>query len=303
MRKNYPGICIAGRYCPTLRPLEDMDHEEILARIEAVRPDILLVAFGNPKQEKWLAMHRTRLNVPVCVGVGGSFDFLSGRVSRAPAWVQRSGMEWLYRTMQEPARLARRYAGNAIGLVRYLPLQLIATAAQTRRRSPGHLRREVFGGVTVLHVDGELTGAQVSQFEAAVRGAVLSRSHVVLEMSNAPYIGADALGALIRLMTIARSWKRELWLTGLDRSLQWVVRAAQLGSYFRLAPKVADALRRIEPEMAPVLQYGDEWSFFRIGGQLIPIHALEVPEVYRQVQQLLKQRPMDEAISAQSTAA
>ena len=61
-----------------------MDQEDILSRIEEAKPDILLVAFGNPKQEKWIAMHRHRLKVPVCIGVGGSFDFLSGRVSRAP---------------------------------------------------------------------------------------------------------------------------------------------------------------------------------------------------------------------------
>jgi len=64
MQANFPGVCIAGRYCPEYQPLEEMDHEEILSRIEEARPDILLVAFGNPKQEKWLTMHRYRLKCP-----------------------------------------------------------------------------------------------------------------------------------------------------------------------------------------------------------------------------------------------
>jgi N-acetylglucosaminyldiphosphoundecaprenol N-acetyl-beta-D-mannosaminyltransferase len=83
MEKNFSGVCIAGRYCPKYQPLEEMDHEEILSRIEMAKPDILLVAFGNPKQEKWLAMHRQRLEVPVCIGVGGTFEFLSGMISRS----------------------------------------------------------------------------------------------------------------------------------------------------------------------------------------------------------------------------
>jgi N-acetylglucosaminyldiphosphoundecaprenol N-acetyl-beta-D-mannosaminyltransferase len=290
MRKNFPGVRIVGRYCPKYQPLEEMDHEEILSRIEMAKPDILLVAFGNPKQEKWLAMHRQRLEVPVCIGVGGTFDFLSGRITRAPGWMQRNGMEWFYRATQEPSRLAKRYFSNAVGLARYLPVQLAAMAMQGKRRQRTQITQEMVGNAIVLRIDGDFTGKQLPRFESDVRSAVLSGSHVVLDMSTTAYIGADALASLIYVMNVARCWKRELWLAGLDRLLVKVVGASRLRLFFRMAPKVAEALRRIQPELIPVPQFGEDWAFCQIGGKLIPIQNQEVLDVYRQVQQLLSRR-------------
>jgi N-acetylglucosaminyldiphosphoundecaprenol N-acetyl-beta-D-mannosaminyltransferase len=287
MEKTFPGVCIAGRYCPAHLPLEEMDHEEILSRIEMAKPDILLVAFGNPKQEKWLTMHRHRLEVPVCIGVGGSFDFLSGRLSRAPVWMQKSSMEWIYRTIQEPSRLAKRYGGNLVGLLRYLPIQIAAMAMQGKRRQQAQITNEMVGTAIVVRIDGDFTGALLPRFESDVRSAVLSGSHVVLDMRNTAYIGADALASLIYVMNVARSWKRELWLTGLDRLLVQVVGASRLRLFFRMAPRVAEALRRIQPELIPIPQIGKDLAFCRIGGQLIPIHVDEIPDVYRQMHHLL----------------
>jgi N-acetylglucosaminyldiphosphoundecaprenol N-acetyl-beta-D-mannosaminyltransferase len=289
MQENFPGVCIVGRHCPDHQPLEQMAHEDILSRIEEARPDILLVAFGNPKQEKWLAMHRHRLKVPVCIGVGGSFDFLSGRVSRAPLWMQRYGLEWLYRTIQDPARLAKRYASNLVGLIRYLPVQMIATAMQAKRRSQPQIINETVGAAKVLRIDGNFTGALLPRFETDARSAILSGSHVVLDMSATAYIGPDALGALIRLLSTARRWKRELWLTGLHPQLRLVVRAGRLDRSIRTATRVAEALRRIEPELVPIPQFGNDFALCRIGGQLVPIHAQEMADVFRQVHLMLKQ--------------
>jgi N-acetylglucosaminyldiphosphoundecaprenol N-acetyl-beta-D-mannosaminyltransferase len=297
MQKNFPSVCIAGRHCPRFQPLEEMDHEDILARIEEARPDILLVAFGNPKQEKWLAMHRNRLKVPVCIGVGGSFDFLSGRIRRAPVWMQQNGLEWLYRTIQEPSRLAKRYASNVVGLIRYLPVQMVAIAMQAKRRSQAQITNETVGAAKVLRIDGNFTGALLQRFETDARSAIVSGSHIVLDMSATAYIGADALGALIRLLSTARRWKRELWLAGLHPLLRGVVRAARLDHSIRTAPRVAEALRRIEPELVPVPQFGKDFAFCRIGGQLVPIRAQEMPDVYRQVHIMLKQRVMIDPIS------
>ena len=89
-------------------------------------------------------------------------------------------------------------------------------------------------------------------------------------MSSTACIGADALGTLIRLLADARRRKRELWVTGLHSFLLWVVRGARLGRSFRMAPHVAEALRRIEPESLPVPQIGKDWAFCRIGGKLVP---------------------------------
>jgi N-acetylglucosaminyldiphosphoundecaprenol N-acetyl-beta-D-mannosaminyltransferase len=234
--------------------------------------------------------------VPVCIGVGGSLDFLSGKVPRAPEWMQHCGLEWFHRMMQEPSRLAKRYLGNALGLARYLPVQLAAMAMQGKRRHQAQVTKEMVGRATVMRIDGDFTGALLPRFESDVRSAVLSGSHVVLDMSNTAYIGADALASLIYVMNVARSWKRELWLAGLDRLLVHVVGASKLRLFFRMAPKVAEALRRIQPESLPVPQPGKDWAFCRIGGKLIPIHVQEVPEVYRQVQQLLSRGLTNEPI-------
>ncbi len=300
MQEHFPGVCVAGRHCPNHQPLEEMDHEDILSRIEEAKPDILLVAFGNPKQEKWIAMHRHRLKVPVCIGVGGSFDFLSGRVSRAPLWMQRNSLEWLHRTIQDPSRLAKRYANNIVGLLRYLPIQIVAMAMQTKRISRIQITNETVGPTTILRIDGHLTGAQLPRFETDVRTAIVSGSHVVLDMSSTVYIGADALGSLIHLLTVARRWKRELWLAGLHPFLLRVVRTSRLDRSIRIAPRVAEALRRIEPDLGIHPPPGQDWAFFRVGGQLVPIHANEVPDVYRQVRLMLQQRVTIDPMSSEN---
>ena len=82
----------------------------MIRAVAGSRPDILFVAFGAPRQEKWIRRHLAELQVPVAIGVGGSFDVLAGRVARAPQWMQRTGLEWLYRVVREPSRLPRMWA-------------------------------------------------------------------------------------------------------------------------------------------------------------------------------------------------
>src|SRR5258708_6153516 len=112
LQERHPALVIAGHYSPPFRPLVEMDNEEISRRIWAARPDVVLVSFGCPKQEKWIAQNYQALGVPVCIGVGATIDFLAGQVRRAPRWMQRAGLEWTYRLAQEPRRLLRRYVGD-----------------------------------------------------------------------------------------------------------------------------------------------------------------------------------------------
>ena len=101
----------------------DEDQPEIVERINAAKPDLLFVALGNPKQELWMGRNADRLDVSVMIGVGGTFNFITGKVKRAPRWAQRSGLEWIYRICQEPGRLWRRYA---YGFVKFSWLSLRA---------------------------------------------------------------------------------------------------------------------------------------------------------------------------------
>lgn len=109
VKKAHPGLDLQG-FSPPFNQLLEMDHEEIKRRITEARPDLLFVSFGCPKQEKWIAMHYQSLGVPVAIGVGGTIDFLAGQLKRAPVWMQRTGTEWMFRLLQEPRRLFRRYA-------------------------------------------------------------------------------------------------------------------------------------------------------------------------------------------------
>jgi len=109
MRRRHPGIQIVGGYSPPFRALTAEEEGEVAQQINDAHPDVLWVGIGVPKQEKWMARMRHRLEVPVMCGVGAAFDFHAGRISMAPSWMQERGLEWIYRIAQEPRRLLPRY--------------------------------------------------------------------------------------------------------------------------------------------------------------------------------------------------
>ncbi len=114
----YPTLPAVAHYSPPHRPLAEMNHEEIIARVRAAKPDIVLVCFGCPKQEKWIFQHYRTVGAPVMIGAGGTVDFLAGRLKRAPLWMRRTGTESVFRLVQEPRRLFKRYATD---LVQFVP--------------------------------------------------------------------------------------------------------------------------------------------------------------------------------------
>lgn len=107
---RHPGLQLAGGWSPPFRELSDAELDDVAARVNAARPDVVWVGIGVPKQEKWMAAMRERLDAPVLVGVGAAFDFHAGLIPQAPAWMQQRGLEWAFRLAQEPGRLWKRYA-------------------------------------------------------------------------------------------------------------------------------------------------------------------------------------------------
>lgn len=129
--ERFPGLRIVGSHSPPFRALTPQEEDEAVADIDGSGAQVVWVGTGQPKQELWMAHMRPRLAVPLLVGVGAAFDFHAGLVSQAPRWMQKRGLEWVYRLSREPRRLWRRYA-------RYNPLFVLGFARQYAH----HLRND-----------------------------------------------------------------------------------------------------------------------------------------------------------------
>jgi N-acetylglucosaminyldiphosphoundecaprenol N-acetyl-beta-D-mannosaminyltransferase len=125
--KRWPRLPIAGLYSPPMcEQLSENENQRIFSEIERTRPQILFVSMSCPKQEKWIAENLEHLHMPLAIGVGAAFDFMSGRIPRAPLWLQRTGFEWLHRLSCEPRRLWKRYLlGNFVFLSLLLKESLV----------------------------------------------------------------------------------------------------------------------------------------------------------------------------------
>jgi N-acetylglucosaminyldiphosphoundecaprenol N-acetyl-beta-D-mannosaminyltransferase len=119
LEEKFPGLQIAGTYSPPFRSLTAEEDTKVQKMIRAADPDIIFVGISTPKQEKWMHEHRAAFPGVTMIGVGAAFDFHAGRTRQAPEWMQRNGLEWLFRLAVEPARLWRRYL---LLTPRFLPL-------------------------------------------------------------------------------------------------------------------------------------------------------------------------------------
>jgi N-acetylglucosaminyldiphosphoundecaprenol N-acetyl-beta-D-mannosaminyltransferase len=126
LRLRHPGLQIVGGHVPPFRELTEAEERAVIADIDRSGADVVWVGIGVPKQELWMARMRSRLRASVLVGVGAAFDFHAGLVPQAPGWMQRLGLEWLFRLAHEPRRLWRRY-------LRYNPRFMIGFARQWAR--------------------------------------------------------------------------------------------------------------------------------------------------------------------------
>ena len=125
METAYPGIKIVGTYTPPFRPLNGQEKEEFVAIIHKLKPNIVWVGLSTPKQELFMSEYLPLLSTNVMIGVGAAFDIHTGRLSSAPAWMQKLALEWLYRLIKEPKRLWRRYLiNNPLFLWNFLLQQL-----------------------------------------------------------------------------------------------------------------------------------------------------------------------------------
>jgi len=222
-----------------------MNHEEILRRIEEANPDILLVAFGNPKQEIWVHQHRSRIQVPVTIGIGGALDMIAGSLKRAPVWVQRMQMEWLFRMAQEPARLMPRYAKDAVALFRYLPLGLAALRMQPGVNTDGRLMVEFYGDIRVIEAPQTLSGDVCAAIKRQAEMAAKANQTLVVDLSLTARIEADGIGCLLEARRLMLAAGQKIWLAGMSNPVRRVLQFSAVADLFRIAPTPADAIRSV----------------------------------------------------------
>jgi N-acetylglucosaminyldiphosphoundecaprenol N-acetyl-beta-D-mannosaminyltransferase len=248
LQVNYPDLIIAGHYSPPFKELLEMDHDEIKRRIESAKPDLLFVSFGCPKQEKWIAMHYRSLRVPVCIGVGGTIDFLAGRLARAPLWMQKTGTEWIFRLAQEPQRLFKRYATDGFYFGALLALQWFRMHLRSGQRlRPGgfDLQNQVAAHVE-LHCPEWLDAQAVSHDESLWAGAVADNTHLLLHLDKVRFIDSTGVGLLIRLRKRAALRDRLAVLVAPSSAVKRALESMRLWHFFLTAQDSVEALTLLE---------------------------------------------------------
>jgi len=243
LEERYPGVLFVGRYSPEEKALGEMDDKEILRRIHAARPDILLVAFGNPKQELWIDRNRERLGVRVAIGIGGSLDMIAGTVRRAPKFVQKMHLEWMFRLLQEPRRLLPRYMLDTMALLRHLPREIVANRRQPEKTNMWPLEVSLQGRTRLVRLPGTLSGPDCRIVESQAELAAEVGEHLVLDMTLTERVEADGVGCLLEARRTMIAAGRPLWMAGVTDPVRRVLQSASLVQHMRMAPTVREAVR------------------------------------------------------------
>lgn len=244
-RATHPNLQIVGAYSPPFKPLIDMDHDDILCRLRAARPDLLLVAFGCPKQEKWLNMHYRAAGVPVSIGVGATIDFLAGTMKRAPLWMQKTGLEWIFRLLQEPRRLFRRYVTDlwVFGWAILRQLREMRRGRGDRPVASIEIPDAQEAGTLSVKLPPRLDAETVELNYLTWRQLPAQSVDVLLDVSALEFIDSTGMGALIRTQKAMREGGRQLVLVAPNQVLARVLELMKLSDFFAQATDLQAALK------------------------------------------------------------
>lgn len=242
LRERCPGLKVAGIKSPEVSTIE-ATSPSLLQEIRDAKPDILLVAFGNPKQEKWIGRFGRELNVPVMIGVGGTLDFIAGKMRRAPHWMQNSGLEWLYRLIQEPRRLWQRYA---VDMFIFSTAFLRQVWAMRRGWRPKTLlpatEMLLYDETAIININGELTVNNSSTFNQWSKLSLSLSPYIIVNLEKAEFLDSSAFGTLVGLARQARNNGGELWLAAPRPQILNTLRLLHLESFFTIRAALDDCL-------------------------------------------------------------
>lgn len=250
LKKQYPALKVAGTFSPPYAPLFSMDHHKILKQLAAAAPDILLVALGSPKQEKFISMHVRGWNVPVAMGVGASLDFITGEQRRAPAWLRHCCLEWLWRIGCNPKRLFRRYTTNLRFLVS-ATRQLVSIHYMKDRPvvapplEDADAERLAQSGVLTERYLGLKDNAAAHEFVERL-GKEVSNRHLLLDIHTVPWLNSLELGALLEINKACRRQGKRLILYAPRPKVRRLLETCHLSDYFHSAIHVDDVEKMVK---------------------------------------------------------
>lgn len=279
LKVQYPGLEIVGHYSPPFADLLTMNHDEIVRQIRAAQPDLLLVSFGCPKQEKWIAMHYRTLGVPVAIGVGATIDFLAGRVKRAPEWMRRTGTEWIYRLMQEPRRLYKRYATDLVCFLPTFTWQFLRLAGRDPAIAHPAEAPSALAGWRRVDAGPFLTRGGLQREEAFWSSLLRTPEHTLLDLSQLRRIDATGAAFLVRCKKQLQASQRHLILFAPSATVRRSLRTLRLLDHFLVATDLAHAAQHADALLAqPTVQRGGTTRSLAWCGEII---AANVDDVWR----------------------
>lgn len=238
LQDQNPGLKVAGVKSPPYTSVIDMDHG-IIDEIKAADPDVLLVAFGNPKQEKWIGMYGRELGVPVMIGIGGTLDFITGNTKRAPEWMQQAGLEWVHRLASEPRRLWKRYA---VDLVHFGTFFLRQWWAMRKGNVPTAVLPDtdllLVEGTAILNVQGKMMVGEYESFTDTAQEALANSSHIIVNLAHAEFLDSSMIGALVGLAKQARDAGGDVLLAAIPPTIMQTLALLRLDQFFIIVDDV-----------------------------------------------------------------
>ena len=245
-RTKHPKLRLVGAYSPPFKPLLEMDQVDITRRLREARPDILLVAFGCPKQEKWINMNYRETGVPFSIGVGATIDFLAGTFKRAPVWMQKTGTEWVFRMLQEPRRLVKRYGKDLWVFSRAILNQW--WQLRTQRTPPPGPEADVLpdsSGNLLVRAPNRL-GATEAQSASAEWLRAVENGNVMFDLSQTVFADSTGIGVLIRLRKRACELGNQFVLIAPRPPIESILRMMKLDGFFSIQNSAAGGRLLIE---------------------------------------------------------
>jgi exopolysaccharide biosynthesis WecB/TagA/CpsF family protein/anti-anti-sigma factor len=311
LKRRYPDLKVAGVESPFVyiegEALADTEEEDkvIVDQINRSGADILLIAFGNPKQEVWFDRNRYRLKVPVSIGIGGTFEFIVGTVSRAPIWMQKTGLEWVYRITQDPGRLWKRYLVGFFKFgvmiwpaVMYYRYKRFILGLSSRRDTDGAIKSTAAltsaeRSIKVLALPARLDAASVETIRRETGDdTALKSSNIVLDFSGVSFIDSSGFGFLIGLWRRLNSEGKGIYLMGITPPVEKFLRFNRTWDLFseRICKNLNETLTLLEekghlPPFYYIVEPGEGYILLALYGRLdaAQVSGLNFTDITREI--------------------